>query len=239
MTLSEYCNAIDFDFIYPDTPGIALTTMDRGVGKTILDMLNTILPREEVSGRVSMRLQPLLRMPRMSTFAIAAIINRCVQDMADGTAFVNVGVWHGFTFLSGCVGNAQKRCIGIDNFSEFGGPRAQFLDRFKQLSGPFHEFHETDYRNYFKSGQVPEIGFYIYDGDHSRQNQCDGLLVAEPHFADGAVILVDDFNFNDVVAGTNDFLAKAKHKYRPIFSSTTADNMHPTWWNGVAIFQRI
>jgi hypothetical protein len=30
--------------------------------------------------------------------------------MREGEAFVNVGVWHGFTLFSGMVNNTQKRC---------------------------------------------------------------------------------------------------------------------------------
>ena len=95
-----------------------------------LDVCITSLPERGVELR--RRLLPLCGVPRMSTFAVASIINEAVARMLPGSAFVNVGVWNGFTLLSGMAGNAGHSCIGVDNFSEFGGPREAFLARFER-----------------------------------------------------------------------------------------------------------
>src|SRR5437899_2425873 len=78
------------------------------------DLINTNLPCEE--REMQGRLRDICKIPRMSTFAIGAIINLGVWQMPDDQAFVDVGVWNGFTFLAGMIGNSVKRCIGIDNF---------------------------------------------------------------------------------------------------------------------------
>jgi len=31
------------------------------------------------------------------------------------------------------IDNKKKKCIGIDNFSEFGGPKKLFLEKFNKL----------------------------------------------------------------------------------------------------------
>src|SRR5204862_290454 len=78
-------------------------------------------------------LRELCRVPKLSTYAIGALLNEAVARMPESHTFVNVGVWHGFTFLAGLVGNPDRRCHGIDDFSQFGGPRDEFLERFERL----------------------------------------------------------------------------------------------------------
>src|SRR5262249_23288312 len=126
----------------------------------------------------------LCAVPRMSTYAIAAIIDKAVALLPEGAAFVNVGAWHGFTFLSGIVNNPTRRCVCVDNFSQFGGPRDEFLARFHRVRTDAHSFFEMDYERYFAEVHAGPIGFYIYDGEHSYRNQLRGLEVAEPFLAD-------------------------------------------------------
>ena len=94
-----------------------------------LDLFNVALPPGEASRGEALHAMSVS--PRMSTIAIGALLNACVEAMPADHAFVNVGVWNGFTFLSGIAGNPDKRCIGVDDFSEFGGPRDAFMERFQ------------------------------------------------------------------------------------------------------------
>jgi hypothetical protein len=158
--------------------------------------------------------------------------------MPAGTAFVNVGVWHGFTFLSGAANNPERRCVCIDNFSQFGGPRAEFLARFQAHGSGRHEFHEMDYEVYFAREHRGPIGFYIYDGEHSYRSQLRGLEAAEPFFADDCVVLVDDTNEPEPREATLDFIHRRGGHYRLLFDLRTGSNCHPTLWNGVMAFAR-
>src|SRR5207244_4980279 len=58
-------------------------------------------------------------------------------------------LWNGFTFLAGMIGNPGKVCIGIDNFSEYGGPRDAFNSRFDRYKSQKHHFYDMDYAEYF------------------------------------------------------------------------------------------
>lgn len=231
MNIKDYVERICFS-ISPNDGGVLLMSIQK---PSLVDMHITSLPDNDFE--MKQLLTELLKIPRMSTFAIGVIINKIVSELKDGESFVNVGVWHGFTFLSGMIGNENKNCIGIDNFSQFGGPKDQFLERFNRLKSPSHEFYEMDYRQFFEIHK-PRIGFYIYDGEHSRENQKNGLLVAEPFFNDDCMVLIDDINFQDVVPGTNDFFAQAKYRYEEIFTCRTANEGHPTFWNGITLFKR-
>src|SRR5215216_2999972 len=64
-----------------------------------IDAVNTLLPVDDDG--MKQRLREVCLIPRMSTLAIGAIINYGVFLMDLDESFVNIGIWNGFTFLSG------------------------------------------------------------------------------------------------------------------------------------------
>ncbi len=201
-----------------------------------LDLFNGALPQNEPQIRATLR--ELCSIPKMSTFAIGAIVNQAVAQMASDRSFVNIGVWNGFTFLCGLTGNPDRACVGIDNFSQFGGPREDFLARFDARKSPRHQFHDMDYAEYFARVHQGLIGVYIYDGEHSYENQLKGLQAAEPFFAEDCIIVVDDTNWLDPWQANMDFVARSPQGYRLLLDQTTCQNGHPSFWNGVMVLQR-
>lgn len=237
MHLASYAQNISFRWIEPSDVAGRFNHWNRRLQKLglSLEAYNTQLP---VGGReMRRRLRGLLSMPRMSTFAIAAIVNRGVAHMPEGSSFVNMGVWHGYTLLSAMAGNPGKTCIGIDNFSQFGGPREAFLGRFNRRRSDNHFFFEMDYRDYFSSVHEEPIGFYIYDGEHSYENQLEGLRVAEPFFTEKCFVLIDDTNLEAPRKATLDFAQESSRHYEVILDKSTHYNQHPTFWNGVMMLQ--
>jgi hypothetical protein len=236
----DYISRITFRFIKPHTPwlpmGFARFTPWRRFG-TALELANTKIPYCE--GEMKTDLRKICDIPRMSTFAIGAIVNEGVSVMKEAEVFVNVGVWHGFTLLSGMVNNARKRCIGVDDFSEFGGPRKAFLRRFNSYKRPNHEFYEMHYLDYFSNAHEGKIGFYLYDGNHSYEDQISALRAAEPFFSERCLILIDDANYSEVREAAMDFISSSSHEYRTLLDRTTFCNHHPTFWNGIMILRRI
>jgi len=240
MEYREYIAGISFRFLQPRARAswwydLAARIL-RKAGLSA-ELINTSLPDDERG--MKRRMREICRIQRMSTFAIGAMINRGVLQMPDSQAFVNVGVWHGFSLLAGMAGNDRKTCIGIDNFSEFGGPREEFLERFNRCKGPAHYFREMDYVEYFKSVHREPIGYYFYDGHHSYDNQLRGLQAAEPFFSPHCIVMVDDTNWEPPRRATLDFIARSHYKYEILLDATTHGNFHPTLWNGVIIFQRV
>jgi hypothetical protein len=244
-----YAKRISFRIWGPDSANWQYWRLKAWLAKVgvSLEAWNTRLPEGRWETRK--RLDHLLEVPRMSTFAMGALIDNAVRTMPADTSFVNVGVWHGFTFLSGIVGNRDRRCVGIDNFSEFhdpefagenhGNPKDEFLERFQQNSSPQHEFHEIDYEEYFERlhGAEP-IGFYIYDGDHAYGHQLRGLEIADPYLVPGSHILVDDTNWDEPRQATVDFVNARKDHYEVVFDQRTRELVHPTFWNGVMLLRR-
>ena len=237
---TNYISGITFRFIKPHTPClptgyINLTPWIRFANS--LESANTRIPYRE--GETKRNLRKICNIPRMSTLAIGAIISEGVSRMKDTLAFVNVGVWHGFTLLSAIVGNPQKRCIGVDNFSEFGSPRKAFFKRFNRHKRAHHSFYEMDCLDYFSKVHKGLIGFYVYDGNHNYKNQLRGLEVAEPFFSENCIILVDDANYDGVRKVTTEFVSSSPYRYRTLLHRTTYCNYHPTFWNGIIVLQRV
>jgi hypothetical protein len=239
MDFRDYLNNISFRFLQPDRDPIGFYILGKFMDKfgISLEMLNTRLP--ENSRGMKRRLKNLLIIPRMSTFAIGAIINRAVSEMSDGVSFVNVGTWNGFTFLSGMIENPEKKCIGVDNFSQFGGPRENFIERFNHHKSSNHYFFDMDYKDYFSTKHKGEIGIFFFDCDHIYENQLQGLETAEPYFSKDCIIIVDDTNRDGPRRATLDFVEKRPGKYQIILDKPTYQNMQPTFWNGIIIIQKI
>lgn len=221
MDFKSICEGITFNSVQPDKSAYWLE---------VLNCRSNVHVKEEF--------YKLLEMPRMSTYAIGVLINKAVEQMPIDQTFVNVGVWHGFTLLAGMFNNPDKLCVGIDNFSEFGGPRQEFRQRFMAAKSEKHSFYDMDYKDYFSGFHKGDIGFYIYDGSHDYQNQMQGLKLAEPFFADGCLIMVDDINWPDPYIATMDFIKQSLFNYDVVFEKKTAGNGHPTFWNGVLFFRK-
>jgi Methyltransferase domain/Glycosyl transferase family 2 len=245
MDCATYLSSLSFTFVQPEDGRhdgwYELARAGREPAKVLdlpfapLDICNTTLPEPQWPMREALR--DLCEVQRMSTLAIGGLINHAVAHMPEDRAYVNVGVWHGFTFLAGMLGNPRRACVGIDNFSDFGGPRERFMGRFEELKGPAHAFYEMDYREYFEQLHREPIGVYLYDGNHEYENQQRGLEIAEPYFADGCIVLVDDTNWQPPRDATIDFVAESEREYELLLDCTTPDHPHPTFWNGLMVFQ--
>ncbi len=196
-----------------------------------LETINTI-----INGESPLNADKFLAgMPRMSTIGIGYLINAIVRGMNPSHAYLNVGVWQGFTFLAGLAGNSEKRCIGVDNFSQFGGPREESLAGYARYRSPSSAFHDMDYEAYFATEHAGPIGLYFYDGKHDYADQLRALELAEPFFSPDTLILVDDTNDEQVRGATLDFMRGRSGRYELLLDERTAGNSHPTFWNGLMI----
>ncbi len=240
MTVDDYVAAISFRYVQPQDPVPEDLLMAIKGHEKYFELVNTRLPVE--SNEMFSKLSDLLSIPRMSTFAIGAIVNKGVSQLSESCCFVNVGVWFGFTFLAGLVGNTNCTCIGIDSFRQFtsryGHPQKSFLKRFQHYGSKNHRFYQGDYRDYFAKMHDAPIGLYFYDGDHSYENQLQGLQIAEPFLSEGGIILIDDTNWDSPRRATLDFIADSSNEYEILLDCSTAYNGHPTFWNGIMVLRK-
>ena len=183
----------------------------------------------------------LLEVESMSTYAMGHLVNQICKNLSSNQLYVNIGCWKGFSLIAGMI-DTSCEVIGVDDFSQFGGPREEFFNNFnKYRKENIHKFYEDDYKIFFKNFEKKnkKIDFYFYDGEHSYENQYENLEIANEFLSDGAIIMIDDINFTEVENGSKDFVKKYSSKFEIVKEIKTSNNhCHPSFWNGVMIIRK-
>lgn len=161
--------------------------------------------------------------------------------------YLEIGTWKGSSVCSAMCGNKAK-VICIDNWSEFGGPKGEFIRNFNRFKGDNDAtFLEQDC---FKVpvGLLPKFNIYMYDGNHTKDSHYRALVHYYDCLDDTFVFIVDDWNWKDVRDGTIESFKKLNLKvlYEREVRLTYDNSVTPepqlsqTWWNGiyVAILQK-
>lgn len=167
--------------------------------------------------------------------------------LVDGARYLEIGTWKGSSVCSAMYGN-KATVVCIDNWSEFGGPKDEFLVNFEKFKGKNDAtFIENDCYKVDVS-LLPKFNIYMYDGNHTDESHYKALLHYYNCLDDVFIFIVDDWNWEDVRNGT---LASIRTLNLKVLYEKeirlTWDNSHTphpeanyTWWNGiyVAILQK-
>lgn len=161
--------------------------------------------------------------------------------------YLEIGTWKGSSVCAAMCNN-EATVVCIDNWSEFGGPKAEFLVNFKKFKGKnAATFIEKDCYKVDVSG-LPKFNIYMYDGNHTHESHYQALLHYYNCLDDVFIFIVDDWNWVDVRDGTINSIKKLNLKV--LYEKEvrlTWDNSHTpeaeakaSWHNGiyVAILQK-
>lgn len=210
----------------------------------VVDLFGTRLPHNhfnihfgEKDEEIRATLSPLIKVQSMSTIAIAYIIHELTKFLEPSEVYLNIGVWKGYSFLAGVL-NKEVTSIGVDNFSQFGGPRDEFMKNYEYLCHKKSSFFDMSYETYLETIHQAKIGLYFYDGAHDYKSQLESLTRAESFFAKNTVILVDDTNNPAPRNATLDFIKSRHGKYEILMDQFTTGNSHPTYHNGLMIIRK-
>lgn len=208
---------------------------------SMVDMPKSISDCNQLSWNIThfngkQSLMPLASVGGMSTPAYAKIISSITQSMSADEVYVNIGCYMGFTLLAGLMGSCC-RVIGVDNFSQFNGPRAEFMANYHPHARHNSQFHDMDYVEYMQNHAPDVIDFYFYDGPHKYADQHRAITLANHKLRSGSLILIDDTNVTHVKQATVDALQACGRSYDTWLDITTAHNKHPTYWNGLMLLQ--
>ena len=78
------------------------------------------------------------------------------------------------------------------------------------------------------------VGVWYYDAAHDYDSQVEGLRIAEPLLAPGALMIVDDTDWEQVARAMDDYLA-AQPRARRILTIEGTKPGSPQWWEGVQV----
>ena len=140
-------------------------------------------------------------MDGMSGQRYRAFINTLLHSMRDKACYLEIGVWKGSTLAAAIEGN-RVAAVCIDNWSEFGGTKAEFERNVQhvQRSGTLRII-DSDFRAVDYSG-IGSFNVFLFDGPHAEADQYDGIMVAQPALDDPHILIVDDWNWRRVRIGT-------------------------------------
>jgi protein O-GlcNAc transferase len=185
------------------------------------------------------RFQPVVeQVTNLAAENVLALLNLVASLLDDGEAYVEVGVFHGASMIAALTGNDGKRFVGIDSFAfrdatlegvernleRFGVPRPELLvgDAFELIPGGALE----DTR----------VGLWYYDAAHDYDSQVEGLRIAEPHLVPGALLIVDDTDWEQVERALDDYLAE-QPRARRILTIEGKDRGQSQWWEGMQVLE--
>jgi hypothetical protein len=221
----------------PDS--VDLTTIavspPRGLGEQVRSAFERALADE---GKIS---DDVLNLPGGSGRKYRRFINNLLELIAN-PHYLEIGVWQGSTLCSAIYEN-DVTATAIDNWSEHGGPFDKFFMNLSKFKGTSRvNFLETDFREVDFS-QIGKFNVYLFDGPHSYQDQFDGITLADPALIESFVLIVDDWNWDQVRRGTLDAVrANNYHIDYMIEIRTTRDNSYAQvegaasdWHNGYLI----
>jgi hypothetical protein len=147
----------------------------------------------------------LLNLHGMSGRKYRCFINSLIGSL-DSPRYLEIGVWKGSTLCSAIYGN-DVRAFAIDNWSEFDGPAAEFFGNLAPFKGRASvSFLDSDFRA-VDYGTIGKYNVFLFDGPHLYADQRDGLLLTQHALDDEFVLIVDDWNWEQVRRGTFDAIA--------------------------------
>lgn len=189
------------------------------------------------------RIDPaVLAMDGMSGRKYRLLINNLIEAIPD-PRYLEIGTWAGSTLCS-AINQNRVHATAIDNWSEFGGPKAQFISNLERFKTPGADvtFIESDFRK-IDYASLGRFNVYMFDGPHTTADQYDGISLPLPALEDEFVLIVDDWNHGPAREGTLKALAALSLTVLHAFAiRTTLDGSHPTlarqasdWHNGYFI----
>ena len=129
----------------------------------------------------------------------------------DDARYLEIGTWKGSSVCSAMCGN-QAKVVCIDNWSEFGGPKSEFLVNFETFKGENDAmFIENDCFQVDVS-TLPKFNIYMYDGNHTNESHFKALLHYYDCLDDVFIFIVDDWNWKEVRDGTISSIQKLNLK---------------------------
>lgn len=153
--------------------------------------------------------------------------------------YLEIGSWLGNSIFSGMYNN-NATIVCIDNLSEFGYPKNEFLINFEKFKGNNNAtFIDEDY---FKIdiSKLPKFNIYMYDGHHSYKSHFKALTYYYNCLDDIFIFIVDDWNWNIVrdatIASIKELNLKILYeKEIRLTNDNTTTSAKDSWWNGIYV----
>jgi predicted O-methyltransferase YrrM len=183
------------------------------------------------------RFQPVVEgVENLATENTLALLNLAASLLGSGEAYVEIGVYHGASLIASMLGNEDKRFVGVDSFAFRGASLENVEANVSSFGLPRPELVVGDAFELVPGGALNgvAVGVWYYDAAHDYDSQVDGLRIAEPLLAPGALVIVDDTDWIRVDRAMDDYLAQ-QPRARRILTVDGSSRGAPHWWEGMQV----
>ena len=165
-----------------------------------------------------------------------ALLNLAASCLGQDEAYVEVGVYHGASLIAAMLGNDDKRFVGIDALRFSGTSLDKIEANLARFGLGVPEIVVGDAFELVPGGALGDtrIGVWYYDAAHSFEAQVDGLRIAEPQLVPGALLIVDDTDWEDVERALDAYLAE-QPRARRVLTIDGKRRGAPQWWEGMQV----
>ncbi len=165
-----------------------------------------------------------------------ALLNCACGLLAPGESYVEVGTYKGASLVGALSGN-DAGAVAIDSFTFRDGTRAG-LERTLEKHGLRERVTvlEGDAFDLLGGPALGDkrVGAFYWDAAHDRSAVTAGLRIAEPWLAPGALLIVDDSDWDRVALGIDDYLT-GEPRARRILTVDGSSRGAPHWWEGMQV----
>ena len=165
-----------------------------------------------------------------------ALLNLAAGCLDGEEAYVEVGVFHGASLIAAMLGNEGKRFAGIDSFAFRDATLEKVHANLARYGLAPPELIVGDAFELVPGGALGDlaIGVWYYDAAHSYEAQVEGLRIAELLLVPGALVIVDDTDWDDVARAMDDYL-ELQPRARRILTIDGKSRGAPQWWEGMQV----
>jgi protein O-GlcNAc transferase len=166
-----------------------------------------------------------------------ALLNLAASLLEPGESYVEIGTFRGTSLIASMLGNETQDVVAIDDFSHYEGSREALDENLRRagLAGA-PTILEGDVFEIVPGGALGErrVGVWYYDAAHDYESQVQGLRIAEPYLVPGALLIIDDTDWQKVARAVDDYLAD-QPRARCILTIHGEDFGAPHWWCGMQV----
>lgn len=149
--------------------------------------------------------------------------------------YLEVGLHRGATFCNAIANNSHLHAVGIDDWSQFGGPRIDFERNLRALKNKatIQIYNEDCFSatTLTKLKAFPKFEAFFYDGDHANESQQKAVRLYEEVMPPVGILIVDDWKKwgrEPTLKAVND----SKLNLVKLWELYTPDK---AWWEGIGV----
>jgi predicted O-methyltransferase YrrM len=165
-----------------------------------------------------------------------ALLNLAAACLERDEAYVEIGVFHGASLIAAMLGNEGKRFVGVDSFAFRDASLEKVHANLARFGLTPPEIVVGDAFELVPAGALRDvpIGIWYYDAAHSYEAHLQGLRIAEPLLVPGALVIVDDTDWDDVARAMDDYVAE-QPRARRVLTLNGKSRGAPQWWEGMQV----